>query len=108
MPLLVRLVAEDLPVGRRNDRPVRADVGQHDELAAGAERADFRGLQLSEAFTEGDLLGVVDLLVAEDQHRVAREGALDLGHLCLRRAGGQIKSDDLGGEQWVQRVDSEH
>ncbi len=57
----------------------------------------------------GDPLVVVarDGLVAEDQHVVGEEGALELFDLILRQVFGQVESGDLRAGQRRQRVDAD-
>src|SRR5438094_670239 len=60
-------------------------------------RAD-RVLELAQAAAEGQLLGVVDALVAEHEHRVLVHPGVDRRHLVRRERLAEVEPLDFGGE----------
>src|SRR5581483_9089894 len=88
---------------RRNDFAVRADGGENDEVAAGAERADLRDLWRPETARKGELAIVGYVLVAEDEHRVFFEGRAHLGVNTIVICDiGEFDPTQFGGKTWAQ------
>ena len=106
MPKLVGPVAQRVAVIGRHDFAVGADGGEDDEVAAGAERADFGHFRRTEAARERKLALVGHVLAAKHQNRMFLEGRARRsisGIVC-----GDIGERDaaqLGGKARTQRDD---
>jgi hypothetical protein len=83
VPQLIRPIVQHLLVRGRHDAACLVEIGQHDDLAAGALCTCARGLERPEALAERDLRRVVDDLVGKDQDRVAFECVTDLLEIRL-------------------------
>ena len=66
---------------------------------SGSLPSDRMVFQLAEAAGEGDMLGARDVLVAQEQHLVLQQRALDLGEQAVVARGiGQADADQLGAD----------
>ena len=63
---------------------------------------------LAEVLRERDLLVVGDVLVVEDQHRVAVHAGIDRGRLLAGQRLRQIDTGHLAGEHGMDLADREH
>jgi hypothetical protein len=59
MPKHIGAIVQGLPVTGRDNRAVRADIGEDDHLATGTEGTDFGLLKRAKTLTKGNLLRVV-------------------------------------------------
>jgi hypothetical protein len=109
VPELVALVIEHSPVLGRHHPALGVHVREIGDLRRHLPvlgDAGARLLQRTEAPAEGDLLGVVPVLVVEDEHRVLLErGANGLERRVVERA--ELDARDLGHEARVQPADAE-
>ena len=76
------------------------DVVQFHRQAPVLHFADVAGgeFERAELPTEGHLLRVVEMLVAEHEHTVSVDRRVDRAHLVIRQRPGQVDADHHGGE----------
>jgi len=56
-------------------------------------------VQLAEPAAEGLVLVGIDVLVAEQHHRMLQEGPVDLVELLVAELPGQVDAGDLGADE---------
>ena len=113
MPQAVADGEQPAPVVACEGRIVPVEVGDVGEgrgqpvVLRGPQARTDGMLEVAQALGEGELLGIVDLLVVEHEDRVGVHAGMDGGHLRGRERLTHVETVDLGGEGGAERADGE-
>ena len=96
-----------MPVVAILARRVRVGVDEHEFRIASDARGGRVNVERSEAPSEGEVLLVVDGLVAEEDDAVRDEGAVDLLERRVVEGLAEVHPGDLGSDRRSERIDGD-